>query len=147
MKVAIKQAGGRVSLETDDKYAEGVNVEVDCEKLIPICKASCCKLSFYLSAEDVTEGVAEYERNEPYHIKKDENHVCVHLDKATQTCGIHEQRPGVCRLYDCRKDGRIWLDFEKRIINPEIHMANWPKENCSGDNDGHSNAQATAPER
>ncbi len=146
MKVVIKRAA-KVSIETDNKYAEGVNVDIDCAKRIPLCKASCCKLSFYLSAEDVTEGIADYDHNKPYHIKTDEKHHCAHLNKETRTCDIHEHRPGVCRLYDCRKDKRIWADFEKRIINPEINMENWPKENCSGDNDGHSDAKTATTER
>jgi hypothetical protein len=33
---------------------------------------------------------------------------------------VWQQRPIPCRGYDCRKDERIWLDFEKRIINPDF---------------------------
>ncbi len=32
-----------------------------------------------------------------------------------------------CRGYDCRNDKRIWLDFENKIVNPNIHRAEWPQ--------------------
>jgi hypothetical protein len=32
---------------------------------------------------------------------------------------VYEHRPAICRTYDCRKDPRIWIDFEKRIPAPE----------------------------
>jgi hypothetical protein len=25
-----------------------------------------------------------------------------------------------CRGFDCRNDKRIWLDFENKVINPEL---------------------------
>ena len=27
---------------------------------------------------------------------------------------------GSCFGYDCTKDGRIWADFEKKVINPDL---------------------------
>lgn len=30
--------------------------------------------------------------------------LCVHLDRATQRCGVWEKRPRVCREYDCNTD-------------------------------------------
>jgi hypothetical protein len=32
---------------------------------------------------------------------------------------VHHARPRTCRVYDCRRDPRIWLDFERRIPAPE----------------------------
>ena len=48
------------------------------------------------------------------------------MDRATHRCGVYEQRPIPCRGYDCREDGRIWLDFERRVVNPAIHDPGWP---------------------
>jgi hypothetical protein len=45
---------------------------------------------------------------------------CHHLERPTQRCGIYDNRPFVCRSYDCRQDQRIWLDFDQRVINPEL---------------------------
>jgi Fe-S-cluster containining protein len=33
-------------------------------------------------------------------------------------CTIYERRPGACRAYDCRRDARVWIDFEARIPAP-----------------------------
>jgi Fe-S-cluster containining protein len=53
-------------------------------------------------------------------IAKDADGYCRHLDRETCTCTVYEQRPVTCRGYDCRKDERIWHDFEKGIISPKL---------------------------
>lgn len=127
MKVTLLPFSGRVSLETDDKYAKGVSVPVDCASKIHLCKAACCKLSIYLSAQDVAEGVADYDKDNPYHLKKRADHSCVHQNCETRACEIHENRPGVCMIYDCRNDRRIWFDFDMGMVNPAVHKPGWPK--------------------
>jgi hypothetical protein len=37
-----------------------------------------------------------------------------------------------CRGYDSRNDS-IWLDFENKIVNPNIHRDDWPKCEASCD--------------
>jgi hypothetical protein len=49
---------------------------------------------------------------------------------------VHEHRPVPCRAYDCRKDNKIWLDFEKKIINPDILRDDWPR--CAAPEDTQS---------
>lgn len=41
-------------------------------------------------------------------------------------CTIREHRPLPCRGYDCRKDQRIWLDYEAHTINPRILQPGCP---------------------
>jgi Fe-S-cluster containining protein len=53
-------------------------------------------------------------------IAKHADGYCVHLDRCGSRCRIYEQRPTPCRGYDCRKDKRIWIDFERRIVNPKL---------------------------
>jgi Fe-S-cluster containining protein len=53
-------------------------------------------------------------------IAKEEDGYCGHIDKTTCKCRIWENRPVPCRGFDCRKDKRIWLDFENKIVNPEL---------------------------
>ena len=67
--------------------------------------------------------VEEAGSNEPrptLHDPQGEDGYCPPLDRANPQCGVYEDRPFVCRAYDCRKDKRIWEDFEKRTINPEL---------------------------
>lgn len=100
--------------DKSDKYAtEGV--DIDCASRIHLCKAACCRLDFALSSQDLAEGVVRWDVGRPYHIRQRADGWCSHCDPSTKACGVHAQRPLVCRQYDCRRDARIWSDFEQRI--------------------------------
>lgn len=92
----------------------------------PLCGAACCKLPLALSSEDVREGVLTWDTGRPYMMARGADHHCVHLDRQTRQCGVYGRRPIPCRGYDCRGDRRIWLDFDARIINPQINAPDWP---------------------
>jgi len=117
--------GVAISEEFPDKYdipAEKLP-QIDCEARLPLCGAACCSMRFALTAQDLDEGVVRWEYGQPYLIRHD-NAVgrCVHQDPDNFHCGIYEKRPSVCRVYDCRTDARVWVDFEKRIINPDLFV-------------------------
>ncbi len=103
------------SSSLEDKYAQD-SPDVPCEELVELCKARCCNLSFFLSNEDLAEGVARWDYERPYHILRKSEGSCFHLEDGH--CSIYDKRPGVCRHYDCRTDERIWEDYEKRIPAP-----------------------------
>lgn len=105
-----------------DKYTFDETVEIDCESRVHLCKAACCRMSFALSQQDVEEGVVKWDLGRPYLIAQDADGYCRHLDRKTSCCTVREQRPLPCRGYDCRKDKRVWLDFEKRIVNPDLEQ-------------------------
>ena len=115
-----------------DKYSYENLPEIDCESRIHLCKASCCRLQFAMSKQDVEEGIVRWELKQPYLIAVNEKGYCTHLKEGTCHCTIYENRPGPCRIFDCRKDKRIWLDFDKREINPKVNEPNWP-ENATAD--------------
>jgi Fe-S-cluster containining protein len=101
-----------------DKYARGQAVEIDCPSLISLCKGRCCSFKFFLTKQDLDEGAARWDYGNPYWIKQAPDGYCVHSDPQNRACAIHARRPHVCRQFDCRKDKRIWIDFEKRIPAP-----------------------------
>jgi hypothetical protein len=109
-----------------DKYAFDGEAHIDCENRLPLCRASCCRLPFALSKQDVREGVIHWDLGQPYIIAQDTDGYCTHLERGSCLCTVWEQRPVPCRAYDCRKDNAIWLDFENRVINPEILKETWP---------------------
>ena len=96
----------------EDKY-QCATPDIPCEELLPICRAACCSLTFYLSHQDLDEGTVRWDYKRPYFIRRKADGTCFHLDGAK--CSVYECRPGVCRSFDCRNDSRIWKDYEKRI--------------------------------
>jgi Fe-S-cluster containining protein len=115
----MEQAHVSVSDEPDKYHLKDLP-QIDCEARIPLCKGRCCKLNFSLSFQDLTENVVKWDYSRPYRIlQRVTDGYCVHNDPDTKGCGVYDNRPAICRTYDCREDSRIWLDFEKRIPAPE----------------------------
>lgn len=102
--------------DAPDKYALTNLPDLDCKLLHHLCKGCCCVMSFHLSRQDLDERIVQWEYGNPYHIRQGKNGFCVHWVPETHSCGIYESRPALCRTYDCRKDERIWKDFERGIL-------------------------------
>lgn len=109
-----------------DKYAHVGQVEIDCESRLHLCGAACCRLHFPLSPQDLDEGIVAWDPERPYMIAHGHDGHCVHLDRTTRRCGVYDRRPLPCRAFDCRNDPRIWVDFEKRIPNPDLRADEGP---------------------
>jgi Fe-S-cluster containining protein len=107
----------------DNKYDIAVDDGPPCEELLPLCEGRCCRLQFALSTQDLDEGVIRWDYGQPYLIRqRASDGYCVHNDPDTRGCDVHAARPRVCRVFDCRRDPRIWLDFERRIPAPEAAL-------------------------
>jgi hypothetical protein len=119
-----------------DKYTFESEVTIDCPSRVHLCHAACCRLPFALSKQDVREGVIRWDLGQPYVIAQDEDGYCSHFDRACSRCTVHQHRPVPCRAYDCRQDKRIWLDFERGIVNPRIHRPDWPQCEVAAAGDG-----------
>jgi hypothetical protein len=109
-----------------DKHEWQDGVEIDCEARVHLCRAACCRLTVGLSTEDVKEGILRWETFMPYALARAPDGYCVHMERGTCRCTVYEHRPIPCRAYDCRNDERIWIDFEKRIPNPNVEDPDWP---------------------
>lgn len=122
------ETGPRVYLQDciPDKYAIEPAEPIDCENRIALCKAACCRLSVLLSPQDLAEGIVSWDPRRRYFNSQEADGSCVHLERPGCRCSIYANRPGVCRVYDCRRDDRIWVDFEKRIPNPALEKLGWP---------------------
>lgn len=84
------------------------------------CKAICCSFTFALTKDEVNKGLIKWNKKRPYFIARDEDGYCPHLNRETYKCEIWENRPIRCRIYDCRNDSNVWLDWENKIINPDV---------------------------
>jgi hypothetical protein len=115
--------------EQPDKYTlDGLGAEIDCESRLHLCHAACCRLNFPLALQDIKEGVVQWNPDQPYMNRQREDGYCVHCSAADRHCQVYTQRPAVCRKYDCRKDPRIWSDFERRIVSWYLPRAGRPDE-------------------
>ena len=105
-----------------DKYTFKHEAGVDCQSRLLTCKAVCCKFPFALSRQDVEEGIIRWDFGKPYLIAHDAEGYCYHLKRETYRCMVYEHRPVPCRGFDCRdnKKWKVWLDYEKTIINAEV---------------------------
>jgi Fe-S-cluster containining protein len=119
-KFMEKGMGVALTNDEQDKYAYEGSVEIDCGNRIALCRGACCRLSFALTVQDLEEGRVKWDLGRPYMIRHDEDGYCTHLDRDGQCCGIYDQRPVVCRGYDCRGDDRIWADFENYVPSPKL---------------------------
>lgn len=121
MNASFKDAdiGVRVRREDVDKYAISCQVKLECENRIHLCQAACCRLAYPLTMQDIREGV-RWSLGRPFLNARGQDGYCVHWDHSDCRCSIYENRPAVCREYDCRQDKRIWLDFDEMVINPDL---------------------------
>jgi len=115
-----RRVTARVAKASGDKYASSDTVILDCANRLPLCRAACCRLAFYLSDQDLEEGIVRWDFARPYRIKQDADGYCTHCKPDLRECGVWSQRPQPCRNYDCRSDQRIWVDYDARIPNPAI---------------------------
>jgi Fe-S-cluster containining protein len=142
-KFVEKGMGVALTKDEEDKYSYHSEVRIDCENRLPLCHAACCRLRFALSVQDVEEGKVKWDLGRPYMIRHDVDGYCHHLERTTQGCSIYQHRPLVCRAYDCRHDKRIWSDFEKKIINPELDTL-FQQPGRHGSNGGSNNVEQDA---
>lgn len=119
VRAADARVRGRVNFDLGPSKYEVTPSTPPCAEVLHLCHARCCTFDFALSPLDLDEGVLRWDYGQPYLIRqRASDHYCVHNDATTRHCTVHEQRPRVCRTYDCTHDPRIWIDFEQRIPAP-----------------------------
>ncbi len=105
---------------TPDKHRV-ISPDVPCSELLPTCHAACCGLNVHLSTQDLDEGILRWDYAMPYRLRRRAtDRLCVHCDPIERTCAVRDTRPAPCRSYDCRKDSRIWEDYERRIPSENV---------------------------
>ncbi len=127
LNTRFKQAdiGVRVRREEVDKYAITCQLNTDCESRLHLCRAACCSMAYPLTMQDIKEGI-RWSLGRPFLNARGQDGYCVHWEHSNCRCSIYEQRPAVCREYSCRQDSRIWLDFDKMILNPKLAEGGLP---------------------
>ena len=119
-KFEQKGIGAVLFKSPHDKYAYEEEVQIECDSRLHLCEAACCRFAFPLSQQDIEQRIINWDLEYPYMNARDEEGYCKHLDKKICRCTVWKHRPIPCRAFDCRKDQRIWLDFDRKIINPKL---------------------------
>ncbi len=89
------------------------NVIVNCEEgRRRGCQTFCCRLLVRLKPRERDPGQPD---NLAKHcVDKDlETGYCVYLDRSCWQCGVWEDRPSVCRSYDCNHDPLLQVVLEE----------------------------------
>jgi len=90
------------------------------------CKSFCCRLLIRLDEDDRTEIDPETQRKKGYVGKKDDG-TCLYQDEQTGLCLNWDNRPKVCREYDCNFDKLLQVVFKSS--NQSISC--WMKESVT----------------
>ncbi len=111
---ATQLTGPRLYQSLDDLTEP---VGLDCSTHYDACGAACCtSFSVVLTAQEAASGKYKWDIAFPYRLLVDEVGTCVYFDRPTLRCTIWNDRPAACRTFDCRKDNRIWDDYEGRRV-------------------------------
>lgn len=93
--------------------------EIPCAELLAICEARCCKLRAAVSDAEIAAGIVRWDAARgKWTLLRAGDGYCVHNEPASYGCDIYSERPIACREFDCRKDPRIWADFDERVPAP-----------------------------
>jgi Fe-S-cluster containining protein len=143
-KFTEKGMGVALTNEEGDKYEYAREAKVDCENRLPLCRGACCRLRFALTVQDLEEGKVKWDLGHPYMIRHNAEGYCHHNERDTHRCTVYQNRPIVCRAYDCSKDKRIWSDFENMVVSPDLPNL-FPKDGATSDQLDVQAAQTATP--
>lgn len=82
-------------------------VLLDCDRGRTMsCGNLCCRLMVMLTGEEMARGLLTQSPMSGL-LKQGLDGFCHYLDRETQRCSIFEQRPLICRLYNCNTDPKL----------------------------------------
>lgn len=90
------------------------------------CKSFCCRLLVRLEEHERTETDPMTNRLKGY-VDKKENGTCLHHDEKIGLCQNWENRPKICREYDCNYDKLLQVVMKSNGTS----IASWMKESVS----------------
>jgi hypothetical protein len=105
-----------------DKYNFEHAAEIDCANRVHLCHATCCRLPFALSHQDVREGIVHWNLGQPYLISRTAM-ATAHMI-ATRVRHLY-QPPCPCRASTAATTGDL-AGFRGPIPNPAIEQPDWP---------------------
>ncbi|MEJ2439728.1 MAG: YkgJ family cysteine cluster protein [Gammaproteobacteria bacterium] len=96
--------------------AEKATVYVDCDAGRDMgCATFCCRLLVRLKPHEMQP--SDGQTAAKGFVDKDEQGLCVHLNRETWGCNIWAQRPQTCREYDCNADFLLQVVLREGFTN------------------------------
>jgi hypothetical protein len=96
--------------------SETKTVYVDCEAGRRMgCAAFCCRLLVRLQPHEMEK--SDGHTAVKGFVDKDEQGLCIHLNRETWGCDIWETRPQLCREYDCNSDFLLQVVLREGFTN------------------------------
>jgi uncharacterized protein len=125
-----ERAADRISREREGSW-DGPNITVedtaqpdvviDCRSRHAACGAACCTLyRIVLTEAEVRAGKLVWDLAAPYELPRAADGRCANLDPATLQCAVWDNRPHVCRRYDCSSDRDVWKDFDNVVPTERV---------------------------
>lgn len=94
----------------------GSRCDVDCDEGRRLgCQTFCCRMVVRLDPSERvpnTDGLPEKSC-----VDKTEDGYCIHFDRKTNYCAIWQNRPKVCREYDCNSDIMLQAALRTKFRN------------------------------
>lgn len=90
------------------------------------CKSFCCRLLVRLEEHERNEIDPVTNRAKGY-VDKKENGTCLHQDEETGLCQNWENRPKICREYDCNYDKLLQVV----LVSKGKSISCWMKESVN----------------
>lgn len=91
-------------------------VYVDCDAGRRMgCQTYCCRLLVRLKPHEMAESVDGLPAKG--YVSKDENGLCIHMDRETWLCKIWKDRPETCREYSCNHDFMLQVAVREGFTN------------------------------
>lgn len=76
------------------------------------CRTFCCRLLVRLKPHETRDGSGSRE-----YVEKDEDGMCIHMDRETWKCRIWEKRPETCREYNCNDDYLLQVAIRREFTS------------------------------
>lgn len=79
------------------------------------CATFCCRLLVRLKEHEMEK--SEGQTAAKGFVDKNEEGLCIHLNRETWGCNIWEKRPQICREYDCNSDFLLQVVLREGFTN------------------------------
>ena len=102
--------GGRMM---DDELHQGIKLAHDLARAA-LARAERAEARLAALIEALIEALGKRVYERPYELRREADGYCTHFNRESPGCGTYPTRPAPCRIFDCRGNPNVWIDFENK---------------------------------